>query len=109
MYLIRKLLADSGYDSSEIKQLLRDIGIKPVIASNGRGHYKSATPKDKDYSKRWAIERNNSLMKEYYNLNDVKVKGIKAVLIHCLLCYNSMLVASIGKYLLGYKKYRSVC
>jgi transposase len=108
LYVIRKLLADAGYDTSEIKQLCRDIGITPVIAINGRGHYDSETPNDKDYPKRWAIERNNSIMKGQYDLNNLKTKGVGKAIIHCLLCYNAMLATSIAKFLIGDKCFRSI-
>ena len=107
-FQIKKVLADAGYDTAYIKQYLRDINIIPAIAINGRGHYASAKPKDPDYSKRWAIERNNGLMKKHYGLNDLKVKGIEKATKHCYVCYISMLASSIGKYVLGYKRYRSI-
>ena len=108
LYLVKKILADSGYDSSKIKQLFRDININPVIACNGRGKRKSSTPKDVDYPQRWAIERNNGLMKKYYHLNSLEIKGINAAIFNSYLSYISMLASSIGKYLLGYKRYRQI-
>ena len=50
-----KYLADSAYDSTDIRLVLMEHGIIPVIAVNGRGHYHSEKPKDKDYRKRSAI------------------------------------------------------
>ncbi len=46
-----KFLADSAYDSSDVRFVLRENNIVPVIAVNGRGHYPSETPKDFDYRK----------------------------------------------------------
>ena len=39
-----KFLADLGYDATDIYQELHYDNIKPVIAINGRGFYKSSTP-----------------------------------------------------------------
>jgi transposase len=63
-----KFLADSAYDSTKIYGILRYYNITPVIATNGRGHYKSSKPKDKEYGKRWAIERFFSKIKRKLNL-----------------------------------------
>ena len=49
-----KYLADSTYDSTDIKEQLRECGITPVISRNGRRRRKSETPKDSDYGKRCA-------------------------------------------------------
>jgi len=39
-----------------------------VIARNGRRFRKSEEPKDKDYKKRWAIERIFARLKEMFGL-----------------------------------------
>ena len=52
-----KYLADSAFDSSDVRSQLHYDNVKDVIAINGRGHYKSKTPKDPDYGKKWSIER----------------------------------------------------
>ena len=83
-----KFLADSAYDSTDIRATLRDNNIIPVIAINGRGHYKSSKPKDKDYRKRSSIERFFSLLKMKLNLLNVRVKGIQKVTTHI---FSSML------------------
>ncbi len=51
-----KLLADAAFDSTDIYEILRHDDIKPVIAKNGRGFYKSKPLKDPDYGKRWEME-----------------------------------------------------
>ncbi len=43
-----KSLADSAYDSADVRFMLRENHIIPVIAINGRGHYKSSKPKNPD-------------------------------------------------------------
>ncbi len=47
-----KFLAYAGYDATDIYQELHYDNIKPVIAINGRGFYKSSAPKDPEYGKR---------------------------------------------------------
>jgi transposase len=85
-----KYLADSAYDSTDIKEQLRECGIIPVISRNGRRWRKSETPKDPDYGKRWAIERIFSRLKEVFGMSKNRVVGLKKVSIHvfsCLLAY----------------------
>lgn len=65
---LAKYIADSQYDSADIKSYLRERGTIPVIATNGRGHYKSQKPKDSDYGKRWAIEHVFSRLKLGFGL-----------------------------------------
>jgi hypothetical protein len=47
-----KFLADARYDSTDIYKELHYGNVKPVIAINSRGFYKSAAPKDYEYGKR---------------------------------------------------------
>ena len=81
-----KFLGDSAYDSADIKNTVRDKHMKNVIAVNGRGHYKSSKPKDKDYRKRGAIERFFSILKMKMNLLNVRVKNIQKVTAHVFSC-----------------------
>jgi Transposase DDE domain len=91
-----KFLADSAYDSSDVRFVLRESGITPVIAVNGRGHYPSETPKDPDYRKRGAIERFFSLLKRKLNLLNVRVKGLQRVTVHV----NSCIFGYLLKYII---------
>jgi DDE family transposase len=91
-----KFLADSAYDSSDVRFVLRENNIIPVIAINGRGHYPSETPKDPDYRKRSAIERFFSILKMKLNLLNVRVKGLQKVTAHV----NSCIFGYIMKYIL---------
>lgn len=77
-----KFLADSAYDSADVRQVLFENGIVPIIAINGRGHCKSSKPKDPDYRKRGAIERFFSLLKMKLHLLDVRFNGIQGVTAH---------------------------
>ncbi|OJI07274.1 MAG: hypothetical protein BK997_03380 [Candidatus Micrarchaeum sp. ARMAN-1] len=85
-----KVLADSGYDSTDIHEELHYDSAKPVIAINGRGFYKSSIPKDPEYGKRWAVERVFSRLKEVFGLSKNRFIGMKKVVVHiysCLLAY----------------------
>ena len=87
---VAKYLADSAYDSTDIKEECRRCGINPVISRNGRRWRKSETPKDPDYGKRWAIERIFSRLKEVFGMARNRFVGMKKVSIHvfsCLLAY----------------------
>ncbi len=81
-----KFLADSAYDSTKIYETLRYYNITPVIAINRRSHYKLSKPKDKDYRKRAAIERFNSLLKMKMNLLYVRFNGLQSVTAHVSSC-----------------------
>jgi len=41
------------------------INVKPIIAINGKGFYKSSTSKNPEYGKRWAIEKYSQDLKRY--------------------------------------------
>jgi hypothetical protein len=48
-----KFLCDRAFDSADIRERIREVNeMKAVIATNGRGHRKSETPKDHEYGKR---------------------------------------------------------
>jgi len=85
-----KYLADSAFDSTDVRAQLHYENVKDVIAINGRKWRKSETPKDPDYGKRWSIERIFSRLKEVFGLSKNKFVGIKKTAIHtysCLLAY----------------------
>jgi hypothetical protein len=85
-----KFLADAAYDSTDIYKELRRRNVIPLIAINGRGHYKSRKPKDPDYGKRWAIERIFSRLKGVCSLGMNRYMGMPMVTVHvysCLLAY----------------------
>lgn len=87
---LAKYIADSQYDAWDVKATLREDKIIPVIAINGRGHYESETPKDRDYGKRWAIEHVFSRLKEVFGMARNRFVGMEKVKIHifsCLLAY----------------------
>lgn len=91
-----KFLADSAYDSTHIYEILRYFNVVPVIAINGRGHYKSAIPRDKEYGKRWAIERFFSKLQRKVGILNNRFMGIERVTFHL----NSVLMGYLIRYIL---------
>lgn len=91
-----KLFADSAYDARDVRFLLWENRVIPVIAVNGRGHYKSSKPKDPEYRKRGAIERFFSLLKTKLNLLNVRVNGLQRVTAHV----NSCIFGYLLKYII---------
>lgn len=89
-----KYLADAAFDATDIYQELHYDGIKPAIAINGRGFYKSRIPKDPEYGKRWAVERIFSRLKEVFGLSKNRFVGIRRVAVHIYSC----LIAYVLKY-----------
>ncbi len=81
-----KFLGDSAFDSADIRKRIRDIQMKDVIAINGRGHYPSEIPKDKDYGKRWSVEQTNSVLELVYNLSSNRMKGLKRIIVNSFSC-----------------------
>ena len=90
-----KFLADSGYDATDIYQELHYDNVKPVIAINGRGFYKSPVPKDPEYGKRWSVEGVFSRLKEVFGLSKNRFVGMEKVMVHIYSC----LIAYIVKYM----------
>jgi len=88
-----KYLADSAFDSSDVRSELRYHDIKDVIAVNGRGHRESEVPKDPDYGNRWSVERFFSRLKEVFGLSKNRFVGIKKVSIHIYSCIIAYLIA----------------
>ena len=82
-----KFCGDSAFDSADIRQIIRNHrNMKDVIAVNGRGNYKSETPKDEDYGKRWSLEQSNSVLEGVYNLTANRMKGILRNAVHAFAC-----------------------
>ena len=90
-----KFLADSGDDATDIYQELHYDNVKPVIAINGRGFYKSSVPKDPEYGKRWAVERVFSRLKEVFGISKNRFVGMEKAMVHIYSC----LIAYIVKYM----------
>jgi hypothetical protein len=87
-----KYLADSAFDSSDVREELRYNDIVPVIATNGRGHRPSEIPKDSDYGRRWSVERFFSRLKEMFGLAKNRFIGMRKVMIHIYSCIIAHLI-----------------
>lgn len=107
-YEIRKILADSGYDSAKIRNFLRKIGVDDIIDRNKRNGKDYGKPKDKDYKKRVSSERVNSRAKDSFSLERFTLKGIKGALQHTYCSLSAMLYSAIGCFLLGIKDWRKI-
>lgn len=95
LMLLEKFIADSAYDDGDIRKELIDHNVQPCIATNGRGHCKSTPPKDPDYAKRSGCERANSRAKEYFRLDDLKLRGLSNALTHAALSLSALLINAI--------------
>ena len=102
-YEIKKILADSGYDSSKIRNFLRKIGVEDVIDRNKRKGKDFGKPKDNDYRKRVSSERVNSRAKDSFVLERFTFCGIRRALDHTYCCLSAMLYSAIGCFLLGFR------
>jgi len=107
-YEVKKILADSAYDSAKIRQFLRKVGVLDVIDRNKRQGKNFGKPKDRDYRKRVASERVNSRAKESFGLESFTFSGIKRALQHTYCSLSAMLYSAIGCFLLGFKDWRKV-
>ena len=90
-----KFLRGVGYAATDMYEELHYDNVKPVIAINGRGFYKSSIPKDPEYGKRLVVERIFSCLKEVFELSKNRFAGMKKVMTHIYSC----LIAYLVKYL----------
>lgn len=107
-YEIRKLLADSAYDSSAIRKFLRAHGIEDIIDRNKRGGPEFPKPKDPDYRKRSASERVNSHAKDGFALEEFTFAGLRRALQHTYSCLSAMLFSAIASFRLGIEDWRKL-
>ena len=79
-------LADSAYDAEEIKSVSKNLGHVPVIDPNPRrGETVDLPPAQKiRYRERTTVERANSVLKDNYGANHIRVKGHWKVLCHLM-------------------------
>lgn len=105
---VKKLLADSAYDSSAIRKFLRKIGIEDVIDRNKRRGKEFPKIKDIDYRKRSASERVNSHAKGSFGLEDFTFSGIRRALQHTYACLAAMLYSAITSFQMKNENWRRV-
>jgi len=120
---VKKLVADSQYSSKQFRETAFDNDVKAVIPypSNQRPKEKGLLRVDKHfrthgpagerilYHHRASIERTFSRLKEQLNLNKHKVRGLRNITVHALLCVIAMLLVAIAALHLNRpKKTRSI-
>lgn len=105
---VKKLLADSTYDSSAIRKFLRKIGIEEVIDRNKRRGREFPKITDIDYRKRSASERVNSHAKGSFGLEDFTFAGIRRALQNTYSCLAAMLYSAIASFEMKNENWRRV-
>lgn len=107
---VKKLVADSQYSSKRFRKKAADCGVEAVIPypANQRLKEKGLLRVDKHfrthgpacerriYKRRASIERTNSRLKEQLSLNEHKVRGLRNIVIHVLLCIITMLLVAVA-------------
>lgn len=107
---VKKLVADSQYSSKRFRKKAADCGVEAVIPypANQRSKEKGLLRVDKHfrthgsacerriYKRRASIERTNSRLKEQLSLNNHKVRGLRNIVIHVLLCIITMLLVAVA-------------
>jgi transposase len=102
-FRIVSFLADKGYDSSKIRQVLLHDKVKPVIkVSKTRIKPQYPTWFQKQYSKRTSVERFFSRLKTYLDLKRLNLQGITQLK---LVTY----LISIGMLLIAYLNSKTGC
>jgi transposase len=81
------VICDAGYCSKRLRQLIkRQYRAEPIIKENPR-HKRVVTPEPEEwkviYSRRSSIERVFSRLKGYRRLNNITVRRIRKVTVHC--------------------------
>ena len=107
---VRTLVADSQYSSRRLRCRISSHGVRVVIpypANQRRGekkllrvdrYFRTHGPAvdRRIYRKRAAVERLNSRLKEQLSLNRHRVRGLRNVTIHALLCLIAMLLTALA-------------
>ena len=93
-----RLIADKGYDSNSVRELLEERGIEPIIPA--RQNNRKATHQDgrklRRYKHRWIIERTNAWLQNFRRLavryeRSVTVFTAMVHLACALICLNRVL------------------
>lgn len=107
---VKKLVADSQYSSTRFRKKAADCKVDAVIPYPANQH-----PKEKGllrvdkhfrtygpacerriYKRRASIERTNSRLKDQLSLNNHKVRRLRNIVIHVLLCIITMLLVAVA-------------
>jgi len=101
------VLADAQYDSSKVRETVRDYGTEPVIPYRKTSRIKNGLKVGRDFvvhgvkrlvnlfRKRVSIERVFSRAKEWLLLDHLRVRGLEQAFIHACLSFSAMLVVAL--------------
>ena len=101
------VLADAQYDSSKVRNTVREYGAEPVIPYRKTSRIKSGLKVGRDFvvhgvkrlvnlfRKRVSIERVFSRAKEWLLLDHLRVRGLEQAFIHACLSFSAMLVVAL--------------
>lgn len=83
------VICDAGYSSQKLRQLIKwQYSAKPIVKAHPR-HKKALSFETKEwqaiYSRRSSIERVFGRLKGYRRLNDITIRRIRKVTVHCFL------------------------
>jgi IS5 family transposase len=106
---VNMVVADSQYSSRKLRDKISTCALKAVIPypANQRPRQKTPLRVDKYfrthgparerriYRQRAAVERMNSRLKEHLSLNRHKVRGLRNIAVHALLCVIAMLLTAL--------------
>ena len=106
----KKMVGDSQYSSRKFRKKASDCGVEAVIPypanqhPNEKGllrvdkHFRSHGParEKRFYRRRASVERTISRLKEQLGLNRHKVRGLRNIAIHVLLCIITMLLVALA-------------
>ena len=107
---MKMLVADSQYSSRKLRDQASGHGVRPVIpypANQSRSekgllrvdrYFRTHGPASdrRVYRRRAALERVNSRLKEHLGLNRHRVRGLKNITTHALLCIIAMLLTALA-------------
>ncbi len=101
------VLADAQYDSSKVRNTVREYGAEPVIPYRKTSRIKTGLRVGRDFvvhgvkrlvnlfKKRVSIERLFSRAKEWLLLDHLRVRGLEQAFIHACLSFSAMLVVAL--------------
>jgi len=100
------VLADAQYDSSKVRETVREYGAEPVIPYRKTSRIKSGLKVGRDFvvhgtkrlvnlfRKRVSIERVFGRAKEWLLLDHLRVRGLEQAFIHVCLSFSAMLIVA---------------
>jgi len=103
----KTVVADAQYDSSKVRETVKEYGAEPVIPYRRSSKIKNALGVGRDFvvrgvkclvklfRKRVCIERVFSRAKEWLLLDHLRVRGLEQAFIHACLSFSAMLVVAL--------------